>query len=148
MPLTDSTTNQPVLSVPILSDGFKINVIVISTQTWYFTFVWRKKWRWRGGKRVSYRAVAGYNIIRFFVFDNAMNGTGCWYGSVHFLLRGAFLVEQILNSCAWMWSLTVASEMGVYLVTWFTGNSGQHWRKPLLIALHQVKIVGENKAPW
>ena len=43
-----------------------------------------------------------------------------------FLLREAFLVEQMLDCCACMWSLTVASEIGVYLVTWFTVNSGQY----------------------
>ena len=42
-----------------------------------------------------------------------------------FLLRGAFLVEQIMYHCAYMWLLTVASEIGVYLVTWFIVNSGQ-----------------------
>ena len=35
-----------------------------------------------------------------------------------FLLKGAFLVEQMLDCCACMWPLTVASEIGV--VTWFT----------------------------
>ena len=37
-----------------------------------------------------------------------------------FLLKGKFLVEQMLYRCACMWPLTVASEIGVYLVTWFT----------------------------
>ena len=42
-----------------------------------------------------------------------------------FLLKGASLVEQILDRCACMWPLNAASEIGVYLVTWFTLNSGQ-----------------------
>ena len=42
-----------------------------------------------------------------------------------FLLRGAFLVERMLDRCACMWPLNVASEIGIYLVTWFTVNSGQ-----------------------
>ena len=33
------------------------------------------------------------------------------------LLRGDFLVEQMLDRCACMWHLNVASEIGVYLVT-------------------------------
>ena len=33
------------------------------------------------------------------------------------LLRGAFLIEQILDQCACMWPLNVASEIGVYLFT-------------------------------
>ena len=43
-----------------------------------------------------------------------------------FLLRGAFLVKLMLDLCACMWPLNVASEIGVYLVTWFTVNSGQN----------------------
>ena len=42
-----------------------------------------------------------------------------------FLLRGPFLVERILDRY-----LTVSSEIGVYLVTWLTVNSGQDLRKP------------------
>ena len=42
-----------------------------------------------------------------------------------FFLRGDFLVEIILYCCACMWPLNVASVIGVYLVTWFTINSGQ-----------------------
>ena len=43
-----------------------------------------------------------------------------------FLLSGEFLVEQMLNRCARMWPLNVASEIGAYLVTLFTVNSGQY----------------------
>ena len=43
-----------------------------------------------------------------------------------FLLKGGFLVERILYLCACMWPLTVASEIGVYLFTWFTVNSGRY----------------------
>ena len=39
-----------------------------------------------------------------------------------FLLGGVFLVEQMLDCSACMWHLTVASEIGVYLVTCFTVN--------------------------
>ena len=41
-------------------------------------------------------------------------------------LKGASLVERMLNQCAYMWPLTVASEIGVRLVTWFIVNSGQN----------------------
>ena len=41
-----------------------------------------------------------------------------------FLLRGEFLVERMLDICICMWPLNAASEIGVYLVTWFTVNSG------------------------
>ena len=64
-----------------------------------------------------------------------------------FLLRGDFLVERMLDCCLCMCPLNVASEIGVYLVTWFTVNSGQNGRKPFLIHLQQVEIVGENKGP-
>ena len=43
-----------------------------------------------------------------------------------FLLRGVFLVELMLDCCAYMWTLNVASEIEVYLVTWFTVNSSQY----------------------
>ena len=42
-----------------------------------------------------------------------------------YLSRGSFLVERILDHCACMWPLTVASEIVVYLVNWFTVNLGQ-----------------------
>ena len=42
------------------------------------------------------------------------------------LLKGNFLVELMLYCCAYMWPLTVASEFGLYLVTWITVNSGQY----------------------
>ena len=42
-----------------------------------------------------------------------------------FLLRGAFLVELMFYRYACMGPLNVASEIGVYLVTWFTVNSGK-----------------------
>ena len=42
-----------------------------------------------------------------------------------FLLRGAFFVERMLDCCACMWPMNLASEIGVYLVTWFTVSSGQ-----------------------
>ena len=41
-----------------------------------------------------------------------------------FLLRGSFLVELMLDHWACMGPLNAASEIGVYLVTWFTVNSG------------------------
>ena len=44
------------------SDGLTINVSVVSTQTWCF-FLWRIKWRRRGGKCVCYCVVAGYDNI-------------------------------------------------------------------------------------
>ena len=65
-----------------------------------------------------------------------------------FLLRVAFLGDQMLDCCACMRLLNVASEIGVYLVTCFTVNSGQDLGKPFIIALYQVEIVGDNKAPW
>ena len=65
-----------------------------------------------------------------------------------FLLIGAFLVEKMLYRCPCMWNLNVASDIGVYLVTWFAVNLGQYRRKSFLIALHQVRIFGENKSPW
>ena len=58
-----------------------------------------------------------------------------------FLLRGDFLVERMLYHCACIWHFNVDSEIGVYLVTWFTVNSGQDLRKPFIIALHQVGIL-------
>ena len=42
-----------------------------------------------------------------------------------FLLRGAFLVERMLDRCSCMWPFNVASEIGLYLVTLFTVNLGQ-----------------------
>ena len=54
-----------------------------------------------------------------------MNNTGCLNVSVHIFLRGAFLFERMLDSCACMCPLNVASDIGVYLVTWFTVNSSQ-----------------------
>ena len=45
--------------------------------------------------------------------------------SIYFL-RGACLVELMLDRCACMWTLNMASEIGVYLVTWFTVNSDQY----------------------
>ena len=68
------------------SDGLTINVSVMSTQNWCF-FVCRKKLRWRGGKWVCYCVVAGYDMIWFFFFGYAMNGTGCWNGSVHIFVK-------------------------------------------------------------
>ena len=65
-----------------------------------------------------------------------------------FLLEGGFLIEKKLDCCACMWPLTVDSKFRVYLVTWITVNSGQYLGQPFLIALHQVGIIGENKAPW
>ena len=43
----------------------------------------------------------------------------------YFLVRGTFLFEQMLDRCACMWPLNVASEIGEYFVTWFTVNSVQ-----------------------
>ena len=43
-----------------------------------------------------------------------------------FVLRGALMVEKMLDLCACMWPLNVASEIGLYLVTCFTVNSGQY----------------------
>ena len=43
-----------------------------------------------------------------------------------FLLRRAFLVELMLDCCAFMWTFNVASYIGVYLVTWITVNSCQY----------------------
>ena len=43
-----------------------------------------------------------------------------------FLLIGAFLVEKMLYRCPCMWNLNVASDIGVYLVTWFAVNLGQY----------------------
>ena len=37
-----------------------------------------------------------------------------------FLLRGAFWIELMLDRCACMWHFSVASEIGLYLGTWFT----------------------------
>ena len=68
------------------SDGLTINISVMSTQTWCF-FVWRQKWRWRGGKCVCYCVVSGYEIIWLFVFGDATNGTGCLNGSVHIFVK-------------------------------------------------------------
>ena len=42
-----------------------------------------------------------------------------------FVLRGAFLVERMLYCCAYMWPVTVDSEIGLYLVTLLTVNSVQ-----------------------
>ena len=42
-----------------------------------------------------------------------------------FLLVWSLLIERMLDRCACMWPLTVASEIGVYLFTWFTVNLGQ-----------------------
>ena len=50
-------------------------------------------------------------------FGNDMSGIGCWYGSVHIFSKVSFLVERILDRCAYMWPLTVDLEFGVYLVT-------------------------------
>ena len=47
-----------------------------------------------------------------------------------FLFREDFLVELILDHCACMGTLNLASEIRIYLVTWFTDNLGQNWRKP------------------
>ena len=46
-----------------------------------------------------------------------------------FVLRGEFLVERMLDRCESMWDLNMASEIGVYVVTCFTFNSGQNRRK-------------------
>ena len=42
-----------------------------------------------------------------------------------FFLCGVFLVVRMMDLCACMWPLNVASEIGAYLVTLFTVNSGQ-----------------------
>ena len=42
-----------------------------------------------------------------------------------FLLKGGFLVEQMLDHCACMCPLNLSSYIGVYLITWFTVNSVQ-----------------------
>ena len=134
------------VSAYFVSDGVTINLSVMSTQTWCF-FVWQKN---DGKEAVSISVnVMFLDMTSYYSFFlNAMNGTGCWYGSVHIFVKGVFLVEQILDRCEYMCPVTVASEIGLYLVTLLTVNSVQDWRKPFLIALHQVEIVGENKASW
>ena len=42
-----------------------------------------------------------------------------------FLLIGATLAEQIFDRCLCICILTMALEIGVYVVTWFTVNPGQ-----------------------
>ena len=42
-----------------------------------------------------------------------------------FLLRGDFLVEKMLDQCSRMWNFTMASDIGLHLVPWFTVSSGQ-----------------------
>ena len=42
-----------------------------------------------------------------------------------FLLGGGFLVEIMLDCCACRCHFNVASEIGVYLVTWFIVNLGK-----------------------
>ena len=122
-------------------DGLTTNVSVMSTKTGVSLHVEENDDK--EGVSVSvtvlYMDMKSYNSLFFQML---------WLGLVVemvvsiFLLKWDFLVEWMLDRCACMWPLNVASKIGVYLVTWFTVNSGHDLIKPLLVYLHQVEIVG------
>ena len=148
MPLKDGTMNQLVWSVPILPVmGCK------STQVWW---VCKPTVSLHDEKNdgeealgvpvnVLFLDIPSYDFSFLEMLWLAL-GVGMVVSTL--LSKGALLVERMLDIYACMCRLTVASEFGVYFVTWFTVNSGQDWRKYFFIALHQVGIIGENKAPW
>jgi hypothetical protein len=57
-------------------------------------------------------------------------------------------VDRMLDRCACMWPMVVASEWGRYCCTCLEVSSGHESRWPALMASIQVERTGEKRLAW